>query len=585
MKTRTTGPPGQDSLDAFRFAPEVGRWRTHLVRLVRLAKQGREELQAYLDTEATAVLSEASDPDAAISPDRLRWGCALSILHDLLAAGGSVHAIDSELYASWPDWSGPGGRELARHALGGVEPVRPLSTAERRRVEPMVAADMATDDLRRFMLEARFWLEPVSASHSSGYDYSTAFGVALRSWTMPYRGRSGRSRRFVVLGEAPVLPTPVVIGLIEIGDEAPYSTERDQLLVLRPAAFHEWFVALTDREAVARELSSTFRRLREAVLPVESFRIPGDLDEVLAGEAAIQLRAGGRSQSHVGHREKKRLAYVLRLAHGERVFQEAAAGTVPSPRDPSLREGLRAIHDLTVPRVHMEATICGALPPFSRALAGKLVVAFLAHPDIVGSTKGPPGEIVTSLFDVNRIDGLLPDTGMLALTTKGLYPGHSALYNRASVPGADGMAVTLRKLGDTRGESTMLVRDRTARLAQRVVEGARSTGRVALVYGTGGSKRMRFLESAAFECGLPKRIVHAGMRRPVYGMRLVTNMADVIWRRAQPRWLVDTEGSAEDYSRRATHLWRSRWGDRSSSASTSQDSPVAGLLSLLGSDG
>src|SRR5205823_3355219 len=153
------------------------------------------------------------------------------------------------------------------------------------------------------------------------------------------------------------------------------------------------------------------------------------------------------------------------------------------------------------------------------ALGGKLVVSFLAHPEILGSTKGAPGEIVQSLFDIERIERLLPHTGLLALTTKGLYPGHSALYNRASVPGFGGERIPLRKLGETRGESTMLVKERTARLAQRVADDARETGRVALVYGTGGSKRMRFLESAAVECGLPKKIVHAGIKRPIYGMR------------------------------------------------------------------
>jgi hypothetical protein len=231
----------------------------------------------------------------------------------------------------------------------------------------------------------------------------------------------------------------------------------------------------------------------------------------------------------------------------------------------------------------MEATICGALPPFSRALAGKLVVSFLAHPGVLGSTKGAPGEIIKSLFDVSRIESLLPDTGMLALTTKGLYPGHSALYNRAKVPGADGRAIVLRKLGETRGESTMLIRERTARLAQRVAR-ARETGRVALVYGTGGSKRMRFLESAMTECGLPQRIVHAGIKRPVYGMRFVSNLPEVVWRGAHPDWLIDPAASAEEYSRRATQLWRSLWGARALTAATSHPSPIAGLVSASGSD-
>jgi hypothetical protein len=539
-------------------------------------------LQAYLDSEATAVLDEASDPGAAISPDRLRWGCALSILHDVLAAGGSVYAIDSELYAAWPEWSSPQGRELARRALRSTEPSRRVKPAELRRIEPMIAPDTDAEELGRFMGEGRFWLEPVAATHPSGVDYSAAFAVALRSWTMPYRGRSGRSRRFVVVGDAPWSTAPTVVGLVEVGDEAPYSTERDELLVLQPAAFHEWFCGLPKRDAIAGRVASVFRGLREAVLPVEGFPVPRDLGDVLAAEDDIQLRSSGRSQSHVGHTEKKRLAYVLRLAHGERFFADLSAGIIPPPNDPSLREGVRALHDLTVPRVHMEATICGALPPFSAALGGKLVVSFLAHPDIVASTKGSPGEIVRSVFDVERIGGLLPVTGMLALTTKGLYPGHSALYNRASVPGVDGTAVPLRKLGETRGESTMLVKERTARLAQRVAEGARETGRVALVYGTGGSKRMRFLESAAVECGLSQRIVHAGIKRPVYGVRFVGNVPDVIWRGADPDWLVDPSISAAEYSRRATELWRSRWGERSAAAASKHKSPIPGLLSIVG---
>lgn len=582
LKTRTTAASVNGTLDSFRFAPTVGRWRTHLVSLVRLAKEGRDELRAYLDAEANAILAEATNPETLVSSDRLRWGYALSILDDLLASGGSVHAIDSELYAAWPDWGAPEGRELARTALRTVQPNRPVSSSEARCVEPMIAPDMGADELRRFMAEGRFWLEPVSATHPSGADYSAAFALGLRNWTMPYRGRSGRSGRFVVVGNTPWSVMPVIVGLIEIGDEAPYSTERDQLLMLQPTAFYEWFAAQPDRKQVAKELASIFRELRTAVLPVDDFPVAEQLEGVLAAAGTIQMKATGRSQSHVGHQEKKRLAYVLRLAHGEWLFQQLANGETSTPNSPILREGIRAIHDLTVPRVHMEATICGALPPFNHALAGKLIVSFLAHPKILGSTRGAPGEIVQSLFDVNRIQGLLPDTGMLALTTKGLYPAHSALYNRSVVPGVANTAVPLRKLGETTGESTMLVKERTAKLAQCVVESARETGRVALVYGTGGSKRMRLLESAAVECGMPQRIVHGGIKRPVYGMRFAANLPDVLWRRAKPNWLVDPSTSAEQYSRRATELWRSRWGQRSAVGLGSMASPIAGLISVLG---
>ena len=34
------------------------------------------------------------------------------------------------------------------------------------------------------MRDARFWLEPVSAVHPSGDNYSTAFALGLRNWTV-----------------------------------------------------------------------------------------------------------------------------------------------------------------------------------------------------------------------------------------------------------------------------------------------------------------------------------------------------------------------------------------------------------------
>ena len=61
-KARPTVAAGAAITESFRFAPEVGRWRTHLIRLVRLAKRGQDELRAYLASEAGAVLAEASDP-------------------------------------------------------------------------------------------------------------------------------------------------------------------------------------------------------------------------------------------------------------------------------------------------------------------------------------------------------------------------------------------------------------------------------------------------------------------------------------------------------------------------------------------
>src|SRR5262249_39370876 len=150
---------------------------------------------------------------------------------------------------------------------------------------------------------------------------------------------------------------------------------------------------------------------------------------------------------------KKAITYVLRLAHGEHAFAAIADGRAPNASDLHLREGLRAMHNLVVPRIHMEVTICGALPPFSHVLGGKLVAGFLGHPSILEAASSGPGLILQALFDSEALAVEIPHWGLLALTTRGLYPGHSAQYNRASIPGASA-PVRIQKIGETSGGTT-----------------------------------------------------------------------------------------------------------------------------------
>ncbi len=225
---------------------------------------------------------------------------------------------------------------------------------------------------------------------------------------------------------------------------------------------------------------------------------------------------------------------------------------------PSLSHGVRAIHDLTLPRIHMDVTVCGAVPPFSRALGGKLVVAFLGHPLVRAASGASPGTILEHLFDVDILGELLPRWGLLAVTTKGLYPLHAALYNRADIPGSSG-PLRLKKIGETKGETTTFLSLRTGKCARRLLEAEAGGRRVALAYGTGGAKRHRILESAALAAGLAEEVVHAGIRRPIYGVQFVDNLEAVVWMIEAPRWRIDADVSSQRYSELATALWRARW--------------------------
>lgn len=208
----------------------------------------------------------------------------------------------------------------------------------------------------------------------------------------------------------------------------------------------------------------------------------------------------------------------------------------------------------------MEASVCGPVPPFSFGLGGKLVVGFLAHPDIVALPRFTKGSVLEQSFSLQDLKSQLPDTGLLAITTKGLYALHSPMYHRSELPG---VAATLRlkHIDNTEGTTTTFCGERTARLARLVLDYSEDLGtrQVSRVYGTGGAKRHRTIETASSLAGLPSRLVAAGIRRPIYGATLVDNPQDVIWTGAAPHWQIDSSADSESYALRATEMWRRRW--------------------------
>jgi hypothetical protein len=561
MRVATAAPPAEKELTTlprdFHLRPNIGRWTIELSRFARLLANPEVDTLLKL-ADMADELSSAPMNLESLTAERLRFAFVLSLLHDILSVGGRVRVIDSEIYVSWPDWGGIEGRVLASHALDGFADRRILDAKEAARLGPLFMKQLEKRTLIRFLREARFWLEPAEAVHPSGVRYGDGFSLALRLWRMPYRGRQGRMRRFVVVAQHPhVSRDPVIAGLIEVGDDAPYSVERDQFLTLRSGAALAWLQSQPNLEIACQAVKERLGGLRMAVLPIAGI---GNVaaSEILANERELLSRALGRSQSDVGFVTKKRIAYLVRLAHGEEALERLASGAEMKADDAPFRQGVRALHNLIVPRVHMEATVCGAVPPFGAGLGGKLIVSFLAHPQIRAVASTEPGAILRDLFDLSRLDAAWPNWGVLALTTKGLYPGHSALYNRGSVPGIAG-DVRLRRIGKTRGTTTTFLGARSARIAQQIMRSLPGQRQVSMIYGTGGAKRQRVLESAVLTAGLPEAFVHAGIRRPVYGLNMVSNLADIVWGSQPPKWIVDPAATAEQYSDSATAMWRQRW--------------------------
>jgi hypothetical protein len=347
-------------------------------------------------------------------------------------------------------------------------------------------------------------------------------------------------------------PHSAPIGILEIGDDAPHNPARDSHMGF---AIKSTELGDHDRERLAER----FRLLRAALLPVGEHVSPEDTLEDLF-KKRVTLRNAGKGRSDPKTIAlNKRLTYLCRL-----VEAEAALRALPGSEPSMFQQGVRVLRDLTIPRVTAEMTICGALPPFGSILAGKLVASMAGHPQVRAFTNRDFGFITSSIFDTDKLEELLPNYGVLIVTTKGLYPGHSAQYNKVLIPVEDGKHLGLRKLGDTSGQTTSHISIATSKLAAQYTELAGGNV-VSSLYGSGGAKRQRVITGAALQLGLPSELVHAYISRPVYGVNFVSNLDQVVIFNDPPIWKVEPTSSMPSdasFCERAIELWRTKWGSR-----------------------
>jgi hypothetical protein len=537
------------------FAPNWERDDWRLWELVSATGAG------MLCETAERMLEDVADSD---DPVHVKVAFSLSLLLDLLKAGANAWTRDSRLYVQWPDWNSSEGRGFAQAAMNAAKDLRPLTQKELARVSPLFARDLEGHELASVLGEAEFRLVPATAIHPTGASYQDAFNAALRYWSMPYRGRSGRMKRFVVTATHKLLgPHPIVAGILELGDEAPFCQWRDDLLGLNLASFVRWINGV-DRNSVQR-IADRFRDIRRHLRSTSDGCNLSKISAANLVKRASELEASSQGRSTVRDdqrellKDRKRIAYGLRLAKGEAAIRSYIQTGDITLHTKWLYDGVRGIHDLLIPRVHLEATVCGAVPPFATGLGGKLVVAFLSHPFVLSATQGSESELLNWSFKYKSLAQELPSVGMLCITTKGLYANHAAIYTRSEMPGEVG-PLRFRHLANTDGTTTTLIGERTVRFAkQALIKPEGSPSRVSTLYGSGGAKRHRFIEAATISVGLPARTGSAGIQRPVYGTLFVSNAPAVCWLNDSPSWLVARDMSAESFSDAAASLWRRKW--------------------------
>jgi hypothetical protein len=536
-------------MEFFPFAPRVGPWERRLGPVLRAATVD----PLAIDEELAFALGEDGEP----AGDRAKYALALAIVRDVLRAGGQLRLIDSRAVLAWPDWDGEEGRAATRALLCASAAATPFTDAETSDWRELTASSWSGEQALDALATGRLSLCPIEVGAEKDDRLVRIFRLGVRTWSMPYRGREGRSRRFVAMIQT--VDGHVPVGILEVGDDAPVSRLRDELLGLTAPTASAWIQSNERPRETAEIAADHLAAIRRTLLPIDPVKGDASCGEILSRSDYWAERARGRSVGPADRLfEKKRIIYMLRLAQGESSLRAFAHGDEDALFSREFREGVRALHDLVVPRVHLEATICGALPPFGEVLGGKLVAALMAHPAVRSIPLGGRSTILREVFNIAALEAILPAHGLLCITTKGLYSRHSAQYHGVVFPGQDDARVKLRKIGETEGATTALFSNEVGQIALRVHQGGFDSGRVARVYGAGGAKRHRILMSVAADMGIPGALLNAGIRRPVYGALLARNATEVIWAGKGPEWLI-SQDAATAYEQAVHSHWCSRW--------------------------
>ena len=487
-----------------------------------------EQINTLLDSEN----DDSQEILSSYSQSKLHLMFALSAIQDLISWGSDIEVMESQLWLTKT-------RELINQEENSGQLRGAMTSLKSSEISYF--APISSKNALQMLIEGELRLELVSPKNVESSDI---FRDGVTTWSMPYRGREGRSARFIVWIRNKDEEFP--LGIMEVGDDAPYSPLRDQALGF---SVPDQYDPLNEKLKV--RLLELRKTMNASDLPIDPNL---DTRDFLTAWKSLNLNEKSMRDRFTEPSVKKRIGYLNRIFNGELALSE-----IGEWNEKDVSAAVRAIKDVTLNRVHTEVVICGALPPFGNLLGGKIVAMMMNHPLVRATLDRNIGVLLASSFDESKIEKWLPRFGPLLTTTKGLFPNHSAQYNRVRIPSGKS-TLKLEKLGLTQGQTMSHISDRSMNFAVEINERMGDEG-ISREYGSGGAKRQRILQSAARIVGLDSDSLYAHVTRPVYGTLFVTNSQGVVLGGESPNWKdIDMpHQTAEEYETSVMVTWRNKW--------------------------
>jgi hypothetical protein len=456
----------------------------------------------------------------------------------------------------------------------------------------------------------------------TGFRYIDIWRYFRYSWSIPYFSTPGRNLFYLVRDRA--RPLHPVIGIAALGNSIVHLADRERWVGWSVEALADQLDAApaAERRAVAaRTCAHLLATVEEAARGIDPTDLldAGELDApspaaiqrlvLRARDSAAQrrdllrrheqdLRAARRLPSRTRPLEpsqmlagrprtladesvealyvQKRAAQLADLLRAKLAFLAAGARAEPAAALPALLasdEGrravacaLRAIKQAHIGTSIMDIIICGAVPPYSHLLGGKLVCMLLASPEVRLDYQRKYDEVPSEIASKMRGAKFVKRAHLVFLGTTSLYHVGSSQYNRVRIPaeivGGAG-EIRYQRLGETRGYGSVHFCQRTRTLLEAVVKETNGATFITRTFGEGVNPKLRLVREGLGAVGVDQdHFLRHQCRRIIYGVPLARNAAAYLRNEAPaPDFFLPaaTREEAAGASAAIADFWIRRW--------------------------
>lgn len=208
----------------------------------------------------------------------------------------------------------------------------------------------------------------------------------------------------------------------------------------------------------------------------------------------------------------------------------------------------------------MDIIVCGAIPPYSEMLGGKLVAMLMASPQVVREYRASYGDQASEIG--SRLAGtrVVRPADLVFLTTTSLYHVGSSQYERIRIPGRGNRQIAFEFIGHTEGYGSIALSSEATDALREVATQFHGMRRVNNIFGEGVSPRMRMTREGLGLIGIPQDLVlKHNCPRLIYGVRLATNAFEYLRGEVGKPDYVLSPRDTKRGTQEIVDFWLSRW--------------------------